>query len=96
MTYETYSFLVDAIDNALTKHHADFLTAVRFIPPCSVEQIEAYAQMKMDIPRNVAYAQYCLEQQRLLKMKDELLKAVQAVHKNNPNVEMRKFWKIEE
>ena len=85
MDYDTFAYLRDLLDAQSQKLEQDFRTACRFIPE------EVYKpKQKSGIEK--AHQIYSKEEARLHQMQSQLKAAAIASHKDNPNLEVRKFW----
>ncbi len=91
MTWPTYVYLRDLIMKGRDSLHHDFLTAHEFIPP------QSNKDMRKGLVSARQTATDIFREKDLVfgKMLEELRHSAEASHKDNPNVEMRKFWGLE-
>jgi len=92
MEYESYVMLRDLLDNAIAKFENDFRVVCSFIPAQTSDEI------RKGIPSGIERAHEIFSEHysKMRKAKTQLLVAVGSTYKDHPNVEIRKFWGLDE
>ena len=92
MEYDSYVLLRDLLDNAMVKFENDFRTACRFIPSQPLSEIRKGIPSGIDKAHKIFSEHYS----KMRQAKVQLHAAAASTYKDHPNLDMRKFWGLDE
>lgn len=92
MSYQTYAYLKDLVEERRKLLQREYLNACRYIPPQPIADIRKRKKSGLDIANEI-YREKDREFTIVLK---ELKAAAVASHKDNPNAALREFWGLKD